>query len=341
MTRLSFSLLLLIIAIAGLIGALVPWLDGLLNHLRPIWAIAGLFLVLACLFPMRRGRRLASLGALSESLAVQLWFLAPSLSGLGYGDKWLPPPADTVTLLQFNTGGYSADRRAIAAFIAQSNPDILMLEEVVPGTYRYLFRQLRDTHPYALHCVYDRICKVAIISRFPLNDGMAWHYGYKTYLKRQPVESPRWQAVDDAPDQNSFGPSLIRAHADLSQRGLPAAVTLMATHWAWPLVKGVQARQRGWMERSIAAEGDAPLILAGDFNATPWSFGFRRFAAASGLTLWSEDIWSWPTFTPALLSIDHILTKNGLRALSVERGPDIGSDHYPILAIIGRAAAPR
>jgi endonuclease/exonuclease/phosphatase (EEP) superfamily protein YafD len=86
----------------------------------------------------------------------------------------------------------------------------------------------------------------------------------------------------------------------------------------------------------VASEADRPLIVAGDFNTTPWSPYFRDLLAAAGLRNAAEGhgyIATWPAFFwPALIPIDHVLLKGPLAATTLRRGPAVGSDHFPIIA---------
>jgi endonuclease/exonuclease/phosphatase (EEP) superfamily protein YafD len=86
----------------------------------------------------------------------------------------------------------------------------------------------------------------------------------------------------------------------------------------------------------IAGDAERPVIVAGDFNTTPWSPYFQDLLAGAGLRNAAEGhgyIGTWPApFWPALIPIDHVLLKGPLAATAVRRGPAIGSDHYPIIA---------
>jgi endonuclease/exonuclease/phosphatase (EEP) superfamily protein YafD len=78
------------------------------------------------------------------------------------------------------------------------------------------------------------------------------------------------------------------------------------------------------------------VIVAGDFNTSPWSPHFRELLAEAGLRNAAEGhgwIATWPSwFWPARVPIDHVLVGGRLGAASLERGPHIGSDHYPVVA---------
>ncbi len=76
-----------------------------------------------------------------------------------------------------------------------------------------------------------------------------------------------------------------------------------------------------------------PAAVAGDLNTTPWSREFRRLLAQSGL----DGPLLRPRTLPARLGwaglpIDHVLAGGGLRVAAVEPGPDLGSDHRPVVA---------
>ncbi len=91
-----------------------------------------------------------------------------------------------------------------------------------------------------------------------------------------------------------------------------------------------------------------PLIVAGDFNLTPWSPRFPAVLSASGLKLADTgSIWphTWPApsgwFYGGLVvrgfPIDHILVSRHFALLAARRGPDIGSDHLPVIVDLALA----
>jgi endonuclease/exonuclease/phosphatase (EEP) superfamily protein YafD len=86
----------------------------------------------------------------------------------------------------------------------------------------------------------------------------------------------------------------------------------------------------------IARHADRPVIIAGDFNTTPWSPHFQDLIATAGLRNAADGhgyIGTWPTWCwPAQIPIDHVLLKGPLVATTVRRGPAVGSDHFPIIA---------
>jgi len=91
------------------------------------------------------------------------------------------------------------------------------------------------------------------------------------------------------------------------------------------------------------------VLLLGDFNAVPYSTVFRDMLAASGLTdsagapaerpVRPRPTWfsSWPGIG---LAIDHALVSPGVRIVERRLGPDIGSDHRPLVLHIRLADGP-
>lgn len=83
------------------------------------------------------------------------------------------------------------------------------------------------------------------------------------------------------------------------------------------------------------AASKEPAILAGDLNATPWSSAFagladRGLRRASGLAP------TWPAAAVGLMGIpiDHVLVSRQWRVVASSTGPNLGSDHLPVLSTL-------
>jgi endonuclease/exonuclease/phosphatase (EEP) superfamily protein YafD len=91
-----------------------------------------------------------------------------------------------------------------------------------------------------------------------------------------------------------------------------------------------------------ALENEAlPVILAGDFNATPSSWRMvrlRELGLRSAIELAGSGRGAtWPAWAPgwAGVAIDHIMIGPELACRSVQIGEPMGSDHRPLVAEIG------
>lgn len=114
-------------------------------------------------------------------------------------------------------------------------------------------------------------------------------------------------------------------------------VTLLGTH---PLPPGSAeySRLRNDQLRELAAEvrkSSAPTILLGDLNVTPWSPYFRELLRASGLRNTSQGRGlhgSWPAgLLIGRIPLDHCLISPSLRVNDRQLGPQVGSDHLPVV----------
>ena len=118
-------------------------------------------------------------------------------------------------------------------------------------------------------------------------------------------------------------------------------VTVIAMHTTPPIGGELSNLQRIQLEevaRHIKSAGKR-VIVVGDLNATPYSHRLRKFMAESGLLdrfagrpfeiSWPMRPWSPSPFS---VRIDHCLSTPDVEPVSVRIGPDVGSDHLPVIA---------
>ncbi len=114
-------------------------------------------------------------------------------------------------------------------------------------------------------------------------------------------------------------------------------VTLLGTHPRSPM-SSAHAQSRNDQLRNIAkfvSQQPNPVVLLGDLNVTPWSPVFQDFLTHSGLRDSMEGMGlqpTWPTTFPlAWIPIDHCLISSEVLIRKRQVGPNIGSDHYPLV----------
>lgn len=82
-----------------------------------------------------------------------------------------------------------------------------------------------------------------------------------------------------------------------------------------------------------------PVVLVGDFNATPWSAGVK-IVEKQGLSRAETPLPTWPAkfsmpfpmFLTTVIPIDHIMISPHWNVVSSQRGDFVGSDHLPVVA---------
>jgi len=121
--------------------------------------------------------------------------------------------------------------------------------------------------------------------------------------------------------------------------------TVVATHYTWPIPAGPQQAQSRRLSDFLNELDRSSLIVAGDFNSTPWSFALRRQDGRFALRRLTRGKFTWPTArfkswglaSPLpFLPLDHVYVGKAWRATSVSLGPSLGSDHRPVVVMLER-----
>ncbi|WP_316359959.1 endonuclease/exonuclease/phosphatase family protein [Devosia sp.] len=94
------------------------------------------------------------------------------------------------------------------------------------------------------------------------------------------------------------------------------------------------------MDWEVVDKIDGPVILAGDFNSTPWSYGLRDFVVRNGLVRETMNLLTFPMSwfyfgawrdTLPFLPLDHVMTRGGIVVHEVHAGRATASDHLPVV----------
>ena len=302
---------LLAVTLATLAGYLAGhhWVLELFSHFR-IQLVAGALLLL--LLALLLGNRWSSGLALAVLLA-NLYPVWPYLSGIGRAEAEQPP---SLRVMAFNLHNKHADLASIEAYLARKQPDLVLLTELPPDGSDWL-ATLRPDYP---HQALDRPVStfdVALLSRRPI-DAADFDRSISPYL---PVMTARLCTAETAE--------------------LAGCLTVVGLHAANPLgASALRDQQLRLAAQKAAAVADGSVLLLGDLNTTPWApiFGEvleqgRLRDSAQGFALKGTWLSRNPLFG---LPIDHVLLGEGLASGSREVGPDLGSDHYPVVMDVYR-----
>ena len=302
--------LLSVLTAAGLGGGLDPRLD-VLTHFAPIYlGLGGVGLLLA---PFLGGvLRLVAGGLGLTAVLASGALIAPELLSV---DRSLPGaagPAD-LKIIQFNALASNRVKEGAAAWLIRQEPDIIVLEE--PGGLERLIARTGDYKR-----VQGSLSTVILAKEMPVG-----------------ANSILW------PLPRILSPVTVATLSD--RRGDYAIIGI---HRPWPMNIDEIAGQEAYLRRMVRSFGAETTIVAGDFNSTPWSFDRRREDRTMGLTRRTRALFSWPAdrvshnrfpISAPVLPIDHVYAGSGWRTVSVERGPRLGSDHYPVIVVLTPASA--
>jgi endonuclease/exonuclease/phosphatase (EEP) superfamily protein YafD len=306
-TRLT-ALLLAGLAAACAAALLAPlgWPFELFAHFRWQLGVAALVLLLVAMRLRRRGMVLLAAAALLSQAAPALWTVLRANPAHAAGTCDGP----TLRVATVNLWYANNDPRRLLAWLAANEPDLVALQEVSPAWIEALAATLPD-YPYRQLLPRDDPYGIGVLSRLPL--------GQVTALDL---------AGDGLPSlQVTAGPA---SH--------PLQLLVLHTHW--PLAPGLQqARDRVLQKAAALARGQpSSSIVLGDLNLTPYAPAFTRLVQSSGLRDALDDQAWRPTwqasFWPLALPIDHVLVPRAGCVLDTSIGPDIGSDHRPVLVTL-------
>jgi len=242
-----------------------------------------------------------------------------------------PVEGEPITVLSFNTWGYSESPDTAQAIVASGTPDIVVLQELSGAIAAAIDRDLASIYPYRLMEPGNR---KGILSRYPL-----------TNANGSLPPDVRW--FTQAAEVDFGGRRLtvynVHLYATTVLSDLTAGRSL-----ADGLAGGAAARQKQAtaLIRDIATRA-GPVVVAGDINATDQSAAYAVLAgqlddahrqAGSGFGH------TFPAYRGSfhgvpiprrMVRIDMILYSSDLQAVESRVIPEHGeSDHHPVWATL-------
>lgn len=305
-----------LIAVAALCGRFDARLD-VLAHFTPFYLVGAC----ACLItsaPLPRTPRRIGLTTAAVAIVACGALMAPEyLANRGP----TPPPGDgahDLKVIEFNVWGGNRKAQPALAWLLKENADIIVLEEGGPVS------DLVKLGKYHLSC---GNCTGTILTK----------------------AAPTWA---NTPANWRIKPESVSAVVLGDPRG---QITILAVHRSWGIHPHIYEPEMADLARAVEKFPQRYMIVAGDFNSTPWSAARRREDRSLGLIRRTRALFTWPADpvshdkfpTPfPVLPIDHVYAGPGWATVRVERGPKLGSDHYPVVVTLRRingrkaAAAP-
>jgi endonuclease/exonuclease/phosphatase (EEP) superfamily protein YafD len=213
----------------------------------------------------------------------------------------------TFRALLANVHSENRDHGRIRQVIAEANPDVIVLLEVTPWLIGQL-ADLAERYPHRIAEPREDNFGIALFSRLPLRNAAVISLG-------------------------SAGLPSLTAELEADGRWF----TLLSTHPPPPIGAAMTEDRNAQLAdlARLARQTRQPLLALGDFNLSPWSPWFTQLLTDSGLhdSAAGRGLQpSWPVGWPPLwIPIDHALYSDGIRIRHRVIGPDLGSDHYPVM----------
>jgi endonuclease/exonuclease/phosphatase (EEP) superfamily protein YafD len=242
-----------------------------------------------------------------------------------------PPKGRTLKVVSFNLSYDNPDFAKTVAFLAKSGADVIGLAEVTPEAKAALSK-LKSIYPHSVDCIgQDRFCELMLLSKKPMRYSFAGKIGPKlTYVASADID---WQGAPVSIAMAHIVLPFVKPDWAPLQTWIPAndpSPLLTDTPALW---QSVQVAVLAGYARSLGPD----QIVMGDFNSTPWSDLQTAFRKATWLDNRGPLVVTWPTALPAPLRvpIDTVFVGGGLTLRDFRAGPDLGSDHLPVIAEIG------
>ena len=296
----------LTLTLLGFLGSW-HWFLDLFSHFRGQYFLA--LAVLSLLFGIRR--RWISTIVFLAGAALNIWVLHPLWAGPA-GAK-VPSaqsfqPAPPLRLITHNLLYSNHNHTLTIDWLRRVQADAVFLSEVTPPWSNAL-RLLTDTYPYQHHSPQLDAFGCALLCRH------------------------RWTHLEEKQWGQAAGPSLAAVITwqgrDLLLLGMHPPPPTSASRST--LRNTTLAQAGAW----LAAHPITTHIILGDLNATPWCHPMRRLLEQTPLHN-SADGYGWqPTWNVSSpffqIPIDHILISPTLRTTTFLVGPNLQSDHRPVM----------
>jgi endonuclease/exonuclease/phosphatase (EEP) superfamily protein YafD len=290
------------LSLSGLLAPLLPPAE-LTNNLRPMLLLASLVILpIAFWF-----QTTAQLWLCLVAVVVNIAFCLPPI--LIREPMAVDANRSVLKIVSFNMQFSEQTEDKLVAFLKEANPDVVLLQEILPQQAQRLFDRLHESNPSQVSCPKGSGCILGLLAKLPMAS-----YGYQGRTEVVPPEV--W--------------------ADLSQPNGPP-LRVIGLHMAFPLTPYRQSRHVDALMKQ-RQDLHQPVIISGDFNASPWSWLLIKLAWQGGLSrlglfeaTWPSDMGPW--IAPFLL-VDNMFVSPDIRSRSFVVGPDLGSDHRPIVVIL-------
>lgn len=238
-----------------------------------------------------RIRLLAFVGLIMHAGQV-LWLFIP----LSSQDLDLPNP---LRLVWANVQSANPKRSHLFQFIREAKADICAFSEVPEPLYVDLLAFTND-YPYQQ---WHEPSNLLVLSRHPL-------------LRQETVSV-------------SANRRVLRSRVKIGRRQW----SLWVLHNDKPSTPG---NIKTFQELGQTLSEETNALIVGDFNTSCWSAIFRSFCKQADLRQARRGFgilnsWLWPTLDWIRIPIDHVLLKGKVNVKDLRLGPDLRSDHLPLI----------
>ncbi|WNO10242.1 endonuclease/exonuclease/phosphatase family protein [Teredinibacter sp. KSP-S5-2] len=302
-----FGSLLIFGVVATFLVSVATLFDGshryleLLVHFKLQYFLVSLFLLSWAL--LKKSKLLAVL--MVCCVLVNGWFVMPwYITGAVAQEVGVK---QSVRLLHSNVLSQNQNHEQLLALVESEKPQVIIVQEVTDNWVAAL-KTLSSNYPYSYEVPRMDNFGIALYSQYPIVQVQRENWGY--------MGLPSINATLNIAGQN---------------------VTLLSTHPLPPTTKDYFDSRNAQLNDMVTdiKQIEGPLLVVGDFNITMWSRYYRPLEENTGLRNVRRGMGILPTWSTKLplaqIPIDHCLVSDHFEVQKARLGPNIGSDHLPLI----------
>ncbi len=290
------------------------WKFELLDHPRPQYCLG---LLVGLLVGLGLGQAWSLLWLLP--LLVNLLLLAPLFRVKSFGVRPRGDRGDSssLRLLHSNLDRHNPTPDRAIQYLREQQVDLLLLQEITPAWLTRLESELPNYQLLKAEAFDNTLGSAVLVAK------------QNSQVKIEQIQTIHLPANSDRP--------LLEIIIQTGNR----TVAILCFHVIRPRSTQTSNYQitefnaaADWSQRQL--QQGREVVIIGDFNSTFWSQRLRQLERDSQLINSQRGFGFQPTwsahFPPLMkIAIDHCFYSRGLRVGQRSIGPDIGSDHHPLL----------
>lgn len=284
--------------LAGYFGG-IWWPLELACHFRVQYCV--LFVVMGAILAAAKRFRWAGVAFLGA--VVNLWFIVP----LYLGDVPRNARGQSIRMVSLNLNFQNRDHEKLTEFVNSNGAHVVLLMEVNEH-WRNRITDLSDSYPHSIAHVQEGNFGMALLSRIPFirtEIELVGDFDFPMLVALPAIQDKPLSVIGAHPP-----PPVSSRHVSMREEYLEELARCVS-------------RQLG------------NVVVLGDLNTTSWSPLFKSLLRKTGLRDSRRGFGvqpTWPVFIPPLLiPIDHCLVSPDISVIHRCTGPNVGSDHYPLV----------
>lgn len=238
-----------------------------------------------------------------------------------------------IKVISINTERMFLGDKRLTAFMERQQPDILVIQEALWWLQERRWERLErpigglGENGYPDHVEVGASGSLVIYSNFPIRLENSTIVLGELHDTASVIHDPDRELLQVSLDTGARDLKLLAVHPD-SPRSLVR----------WQNKRRYFDEADNVIQELQQSSGD-PLVVIGDWNSAPWSARFQQTLSQNGLKTAYPG--GWPRTTRFFFDyrlhwilgspVDQFAVSEGVKVLNVSTGPDIGSDHLPLI----------